>query len=204
MDVTATLDAPCPPSALFRWVDDLARYPRWLEIVTRADPDRTDPSTEAAPGSLATAGPAREAGPGADGAPAWRVDLRGRLGPVARTKRLRMVRTTHEPPHRVRFERQERDGRSHSAWVLTAEIRAVPAAAPAAAPAPAPTPGPVAGSEPAAGLVAGSEPAASRLDVHLHYGGSLWGPVLEHMLGAEIARSRDRLLALLDAPGAPA
>ena len=30
----------------------------------------------------------------------------------------------------------------------------------------------------------------SRLVMHLHYGGSLWGPVLEHMLGDEIENSR--------------
>ncbi|HTN79309.1 MAG TPA: hypothetical protein VMK16_06530 [Acidimicrobiales bacterium] len=37
----------------------------------------------------------------------------------------------------------------------------------------------------------------SRLVMHLHYGGSLWGPVLERMLGDEIENSRPRLLACL-------
>ena len=36
----------------------------------------------------------------------------------------------------------------------------------------------------------------SRLVMHLHYGGSLWGPVLERMLGDEIEESRPRLLAV--------
>jgi hypothetical protein len=101
VDVTADLDAACPPSELFRWIEDLDRYPDWLDIVPRAgstDPDAGDPG------------------------PAWSVDLRGRLGPVARSKRLRMVRTVHEPHQRVRFERRELDGRDHSPWVLDAEI----------------------------------------------------------------------------------
>ena len=101
MDVTASLEAPCPPATLFTWVEDLGRYPAWLEIVPRA--------VEA--GS--------EAG---DVGPAWSVDLRGRLGPFARAKRLRMVRTVHEPDEHARFERAEHDGRQHSPWVLDATV----------------------------------------------------------------------------------
>ena len=101
MDVTATLDAPCDPSELFPWIDDLARYPEWLDIVPRAVAVAPHPD---------------------DPGPAWSVDLRGRLGPFARAKRLRMVRTTSEGPHRVRFERAEHDGRQHSPWVLDADL----------------------------------------------------------------------------------
>ena len=113
-------------------VADLATYPRWLEIVPRADPD-------------------------ADGG--WTVDLRGRLGPFARSKRLRMERTVAEAPRLAVFERAERDGRHHSPWVLRAEVEA-------------------------------DRRPASRLTMHLHYGGSLWGPVLERLLGDTIERSR--------------
>ena len=101
MDVVASLEAPCAPAALFPWVEDLARYPDWLEIVPRAD------------------GVAPHAD---DVGPAWSVDLRGRLGPFARAKRLRMVRTAHEPDRHTRFERVEHDDRQHSPWVLDAEI----------------------------------------------------------------------------------
>jgi len=101
VDVTATLDAPCSAAALFPWVDDLGRYPEWLDIVPRAVP--TDPHPD-------------------DVGPAWSVDLRGRLGPFARSKRLRMVRTSHERPRFARFERVEHDGRQHSPWVLDATI----------------------------------------------------------------------------------
>ena len=101
MDVTATLDAPCPPETLFAWVDDLARYPEWLDIVPRAEPVDAHPD---------------------DAGPAWSVDLRGRLGPFARAKRLRMVRTVHAAPSHARFERTEHDDRTHSAWVLDAQV----------------------------------------------------------------------------------
>jgi uncharacterized protein YndB with AHSA1/START domain len=96
VDVTAELDAPHPAERVFPWVQDLERYPDWLDIVPRV--------TEA------------------DGGDAWLVDLRGRLGPFARSKRLRMVCTRNEPNRTVRFERDERDGRSHSPWVLDASL----------------------------------------------------------------------------------
>ncbi len=101
MDVTTTLDAPCDAATLFPWVDDLARYPEWLDIVPRAV--AVDPHHD-------------------DAGPAWSVDLRGRLGPFARAKRLRMVRTVADEPQRVRFERSEHDGRQHSDWVLEADL----------------------------------------------------------------------------------
>jgi hypothetical protein len=91
---------------LFPWVDDLGRYPDWLDIVPRASP--SDPHPD-------------------DVGPAWSVDLKGRLGPFARAKRLRMVRTGHETPRHARFERVEHDGRDHAAWVLDAAIAETPA-----------------------------------------------------------------------------
>ena len=105
MDVTATLDAPCPADALYPWLDDLGRYPEWLDIVPRAVPVEAHSD---------------------DVGPAWSVDLRGRLGPFARSKRLRMVRTVNDEPRHARFERVEHDGREHSAWVLDAEVSDVP------------------------------------------------------------------------------
>lgn len=101
MDVTAELDAPGPPSAVRAWVDDLERYPAWLDIVARAHPLAAD---------------------SADPGPAWEVDLRGRLGPFARSKRLRMVRMSPVAARTIRFERRELDGRSHAAWVLEATV----------------------------------------------------------------------------------
>jgi hypothetical protein len=45
--------------------------------------------------------------------------------------------------------------------------------------------------------VAAEDTDASRLTMRLHYGGGLWGPVLERVLGDEIERSKPRLLALV-------
>ena len=139
MDVTADLDTPHPPERVFAIVEDLERYPSWLEIVPKVVPE---------------------------GEGAWLVDLRGRLGPFARSKRLRMIRSHHEAPHAVRFERSEQDGRTHSPWILDASVVALG--------------------------------DGSRLTMHLHYGGGLFGPVLEPLLRDEINRSRPRLLAELD------
>jgi len=102
VEVTADLDAPCSPDRLFATIDDLSIYPEWLEIVQRAD--------------------AVERHPDDDGDAAWLVDLRGRLGPLARSKRLRMVRTACESPTLVRFERREHDGRTHADWVLEGRV----------------------------------------------------------------------------------
>jgi hypothetical protein len=107
VDVTAELVAPCEPRVLFELVADLGTYPDWLDIVARAVP----------------AGPG-DGGSGDDGVAAWSVDLRGQLGPLARSKRLRMVRTVCDAPREVRFERQEHDGRQHSPWTLTATVTA--------------------------------------------------------------------------------
>lgn len=101
MDVTADLHAPCDPDTLFAWVEDLELYPQWLSIVPRAQPD-----------------PPRSGDRGV----AWLIDLRARIGPLSRSKRLRMVRTRHDAPHVVVFEREEQDGQQHSAWVLQATV----------------------------------------------------------------------------------
>jgi hypothetical protein len=84
---------------VFHHVESLDRYPAWMRIVHRVEPLAPD-----------------------EGRPAWRVELRARVGPFARSKRLRMVRTALEPGRRVRFERLEDDGRTHAAWVLEATV----------------------------------------------------------------------------------
>ena len=98
MDVTASLEAPCAAAELFELVDDLSTYPRWNGLVHSAVPE-----------------------PGNDAA--WDVQLRARLGPLARSKRLRMVRTIRDAERfAVTFERDQADGRNHSPWVLEATI----------------------------------------------------------------------------------
>lgn len=139
MDLDASLVCEVDHDVLFEVVADLATYPNWLDIVGRAVPE-------------------------GGRSPAWSVDLRGQLGPLRRSKRLRMERTVLEPASRVTFERRELDGRRHSSWVLGATI-----------------------SDRGSGGV--------ELTMHLHYGGSLWVPMLDRVLRDEIERSKPRLVA---------
>ena len=102
MDVHATLEAPCDADQLFAFVDDLASYSKWCDLVYSALPEATEPR---------------------DHGPAWAVELRARVGPFARSKLLRMVRTVHDSTHHVAvFERAERDGRKHAPWTLRASV----------------------------------------------------------------------------------
>ena len=98
MDITASMEAPCPAWQLFELVDDLSTYPQWNGLVH---------SAVAEPGD----------------SDAWDVELRARLGRLARSKRLRMVRTIRDAEtFRVVFERDQADGRNHSPWVLDATV----------------------------------------------------------------------------------
>ena len=103
MDVTANVDVPVSVEILFGYISDLKNYESWLEMVHSVKPFSHVASTS----------------PDLD---AWIVELRARLGPFARSKRLRMVQKICEAPYCVVFERAENDGRSHSAWVLSATV----------------------------------------------------------------------------------
>lgn len=138
-DVEVALRTPATSERLRALVRDLRNYPSWLDIVHAVTPES-----------------------GRDDA--WRVELRGRLGPFARSKRLRMVRS-EESDSRIVFSRQEDDGRRHAAWVLTAII--------------------------------GESGDGATLTMHLHYGGGLFGGVLERLLAEQIEAGRARLLAEL-------
>lgn len=154
MDVTAEVRLGAPAERAWRHVADLATYPSWLTIVHRVEP-------EAEPD---------------EGRPAWRVELRGRIGPLARSKRLRMVRTEAIEGRSVRFERIERDGRRHAAWVMEARVA------------------PDARADAAGGR--GDAPA-TLLVVRLRYAGSLGTGLLERALRDEIRSGSERLAAVL-------
>ena len=130
---------------LYRVVSDLTTYPQWLELVHHAE--AVDPSPEA-PDEVA-----------------WSITLRARIGPLARSKRLRMVRTVHDGS-RVRFERRELDDRDHSAWIMAAEV------APAE-----------------------EGPWRSQVTLELCYAGSLWSGLLDGVLQAAADDATDRLQA---------
>ncbi len=104
MDLEAAATVSAPVSTVVDVLADLATYPHWLTIVGQATPAPTD-----------------DADPG----PAWAVDLIGRVGPLVKRKRVRMVRMAFEVDDgSVRFERCELDGRSHNAWILTGSATA--------------------------------------------------------------------------------
>lgn len=141
MDIDASLEAPCDPAVLFSWVDDLARYVEWTDVVHSATAD----------GDVST----------------WRVELRARVGPFARSKQLRMVRTLHDSVQRVvEFERRELDGKKHAPWVLRAEVDE------------------------------SGEASTLRMHLH-YGGALWTGGVLERALAEQITSGRERLAALV-------
>jgi len=181
VDVNVSLPTPVSPDELFAAVESLDRYPAWLEIVGRVEP--ADPMA-------------------GDAGPAWLVDLRGQLGPLRRSKRLRMVRFVHNPPHRVQFTRRELDGKAHSRWTLTVDVRDI-SRSDGDGHTTDRSRSDVDGRDDADGAAgtAGGERSGpgggSRLDMGLHYGGGLWVPLLDRVLADEIERSKPRLLELL-------
>lgn len=156
MQTRAELIAPCSPSEVFGYVAELDRYPTWM-------------------GGLVHSAHLDEDGPAAF--PAWIVELRSRIGPLARSKKLRMVRTDIVPDRLVVFERQEVDGRDHSVWRLRAELA---------------THTPCGETDPV---------TSTRLEMTLTYEGRLWtGGLLEKVLQDQIDAGRDRLLTVLTQP----
>jgi uncharacterized protein YndB with AHSA1/START domain len=97
MRTSESVRVPSPPARVYPLIADLATYPSWLGLVHSAvAADDTDP--------------------------AWRVELRAKVGPFARSKQLRMVRVEAEPDRLAVFERAEVDGREHARWALRAEL----------------------------------------------------------------------------------
>ncbi len=105
MQTTITADITAPPHHVLEIVSDLATYPRWLSVVSEAAPTEaidTEPS------------------------PIWIITLRAKVGPFARSKRLRMARLGITDTEAV-FERAEIDGREHSTWRMVSSVAEGPA-----------------------------------------------------------------------------
>ena len=79
MDVTANVDVPVSAEKLFEYISDLKNYESWLEMVHSVTPVGQDAASSS-------------------DTKTWTVELRARLGPFARSKRLRMVRASCEAP----------------------------------------------------------------------------------------------------------
>lgn len=100
MDLVASVEVPVSVEKIFEYVADLANYPSWLEFVHKVELVGDDTATDST----------------------WNVELRAKLGVLARSKRLRMTRTLCEHPRLVVFERREQDSRRHADWVLRAKV----------------------------------------------------------------------------------
>ncbi len=128
------------PDGLFAVVGELTTYSEWLDVVDAVEPD-TDGNGSA-----------------------WIVTLRARIGPLSRSKRLRMVSVPQGAPYHARFERCELDGKNHSTWVF--EVAVDPLDRP---------------------------PLASRAKLELTYDGSLWSGMLDGVLDAAAEKATDNL-----------
>lgn len=167
---TITADLAASPAAVYARLATLDGYGEWMDLVSRVEPADADPG---------------------DAGPAWWVTLRAAVGPLARSKRLRMVRTGADEHHTLRFERRELDGRRHSPWVLDVAI----------APAGAAAEGTEATSPKADGVGATPDGAtASTVVVDLGYDGGLWDPLLDRILGSNVDTAVPRLQALVAGP----
>lgn len=138
MHQTVTAPVAATPDRVATIIGDLATYPHWLDLVTAAAPVAGD-----------------------NDPPAWLVTIRAKVGPFARSKKLRMVRTIddhNDGRTHYRFERQELDDRSHSAWTLDASV-----------------------------VSDSGGPGNSTVTMDLRYDGGLWTTPLEPILGSFIA-----------------
>jgi Polyketide cyclase / dehydrase and lipid transport len=150
MDLEASLRTTAAPSAVVAHVAELDAYPKWMSLVHSAT---------------------RVAGANE---PTWNVELRAKVGPFARSKRLRMARTTFEEGDatRIVFERKEDDGRQHAAWRLTVTVQ-----------------------RGGAGVIGGD--GGTHLVMRLHYDGRFFVSVVEAILQQNIDAGRKRLGELL-------
>lgn len=154
MDFAAAASVTATPSQVMDVLEDLSTYPSWLTIVGSASPAPAHPD---------------------DPGPAWAVEIVGRIGPLVRRKRVRMVRVEHaRPAGLVRFERHEHDARSHNRWVLTGQAVRGP-----------------------------SDDRTTEVTVGLHYGGSARIPGADLLLGQEVRRAGPRLEQYLASKAPP-
>ncbi len=138
---------------LFAAMNDLGTYAEWMSLIERCE---------------------RAVGSEGDLGPAWYVTLRAKVGPFARSKRLRMVQVLSHPNEHVRYERNEVDGKQHSAWVMEAKI------------------------SPSSPVGPGDAQTGSSVTVELNYSGGLWSGPLDVVLGSQVDVARDRLRAYLE------
>ena len=93
MEQTINLKLQTSSDIVFEVVSDLETYPDWLDIVENVLAESND---------------------------AWFVTLTAKIGPIKRSKKLRMIRTVED--NTVNFIRQETHDREFSIWEMTSTV----------------------------------------------------------------------------------
>jgi len=146
---TFSVETSASPDRLFEVLSDLTTYADWLDVVSDVSPV-----------------------PGQSEPSAWLVTLRAKIGPLARSKRLRMIQSESNAETRtVLFERQETDDRTHSRWALAAAVTEA--------------------NSPEANV-------ASAATLDLHYDGSMWSGPLGGVLDGAADRATVGLQRYVD------
>ena len=121
-------------------LEDLTTYPHWNDLVKSVEPDGTT---------------------------AWLATIEARVGPFARSKRLRMVREETTDPDILGFVRDEPQRESFAQWRMRAVVQEVEGD--------------------------GEAEEHSLVQLELHYDGDLWTSPLEGILSSAIDRAVQRL-----------
>jgi hypothetical protein len=145
MRIEVVHDFDAPLESVLAWVCDLSVFPQWTRVLHRVE---EEPSP-------------------VDSPRAWQVELRGKIGPFARSKRLRMVQVPTSEPGHLRFERRELDGVDHGVWRLDVRVHQV------------------------------HPSARCDLSAVFEYEGRLWSGAIERLLRDEIDSSKRRLTDLV-------
>ncbi|MFM8858165.1 MAG: hypothetical protein ACKOI2_13400 [Actinomycetota bacterium] len=145
MRIEVVHDFDAPLESVLVWVSDLSTFPQWTRVLHRVE-EEPSPS---------------------DSPRAWQVELRGKIGPFARSKRLRMIQVPTSDSGHLRFERRELDGVDHGVWRLDVRVHQ------------------------------GDPLARSNLSAVFEYEGRLWSGAIERLLRDEIEASKQRLTDLV-------
>jgi carbon monoxide dehydrogenase subunit G len=147
MRASSSVTVPAPIDRVVPHLGDLAGYPQWMPIIHSISRDDDGDET------------------------AWSVELRAKVGPFARSKRLRMVRTVNEMSDDSAsfvFDRRERGGAVHSVWRMSVEVR--------------------------------SKGDGTDVSIDLEYGGALWtAGVLDRVLAGNIDAGKAGLIRVVTA-----
>lgn len=145
MRASSSVTVPVAIEPVVPHLADLSGYPQWMPMIHSIE--RDDDGAEVG----------------------WSVELRAKVGPFARSKKLRMVRTVNRVSDGTAsfvFERKERGGRSHSPWRMSVNVA--------------------------------SNGPSTDVTIDLEYGGALWtAGVLDRVLAGNIEAGKEGFVRLV-------